>query len=281
MHSPRLVFKILAFTLVFSFMVMDCNAEQSSPDFQVESTRKQQNQTLFLTTMVGVGVITAWGVAEWDYFSQSPHSDSEGWFSNGTKYGGADKFGHMYVSYVTSHGLSYLYERWAFKKEKAALYGALSSLLIYGYMEIGDSFSEHGFSYEDLIANALGSAFGYFSYRSPGLADKIDFRWEYGFDANGSDFTTDYENTKYLFALKLNGFESMQNSILKHFEILLGYYTRGFSVENESKERNIFVGVGLNLTDIFRRHSYDKTATLLRYIQIPYTYIEYAHDLKE
>jgi len=281
MHFSRYIYKILAFTLVFSFVVIDCNAEESYPDFRVEPTRKQQNQKLFLTTMAGVGVITAWGVAEWDYFSKSPHSDSEGWFSNGTKYGGADKLGHIYVSYVTSHGLAYLYEKWDFKKEKAALYGALSSLLIFGYMEIGDSFSEHGFSYEDLIANTLGNAFGYFSYRLPGLADKIDFRWEYGFDPHGSDFTTDYENSKYLFALKMNGFKSMQNSILQHFELLLGYYTRGFSAENESKERNLFVGVGLNLTDLFQRYSYNKTATLLRYIQVPYTYFEYAHDLSE
>ena len=281
MHLPRHIFTILAVTLMFSVMVMDCYAEESSPDFHLELTPKQQNQKLLLTTMAGVGVITAWGIAQWDYFSQSPHSDSEGWFSNDTKYGGADKLGHMYVSYVTSHGLAYLYERWDFQKEKAAFYGALSSLLIYGYMEIGDSFSEHGFSYEDLIANALGSAFGYFLYRSPELADKIDFRWEYGIDPQGSDFTTDYENTKYLFALKMNGFKSMQNTMLKHFELLLGYYTRGFSAENESKERNIFVGVGLNLTDIFRRHSFNKTATILRYIQVPYTYIEYAHDFNE
>ena len=281
MHSSRLIFKILAFTLMFSVMVMDCYAENSSPDFQMELTRKQQNQKLLLTTMAGVGVITAWGIAQWDYFSQSPHSDSEGWFSNNTKHGGADKLGHMYGSYVASHGFAYLYERWAFQKEKAAFYGALSSLLIFDYMEIGDSFSGYGFSYEDLIANALGCAFGYLSYRSPDLADKIDFRWEYGFDMHGSDFTTDYENTKYIFALKLNGFESLQNSQLKHFELLLGYYTRGFSAGNESKERNIFVGVGLNLTDLFQRYSYNKTATLLRYIQIPYTYIEYAHDFNE
>ena len=96
---------------------------------------------------------------------------------------------------------------------------------------------------------------GYFLYRSPDLAGKIDFRWEYGFDPQGSDFSTDYENTKYLFALKLNGFDSTKNSILKHFELLIGYYTRGFAAEEEVKKRNLFVGVGLNLTDLFQNHS--------------------------
>ena len=281
MHLPRFIFRIPAFTLLFFFMVMVCYAEQSSPGSQAELTQKQQNQKLFLVTMAGVGVITAWGVAQWDYFSQSPHSISEGWFSNDTKYGGADKLGHMYISYVTTHGLTYLFKRLCIPKEKAPAFGALSSFLILSYMEVGDSFSEHGFSYEDLIANALGSGLGYLLARSPDLANKIDFRWEFGFDPHGSDFTTDYENTKYLFALKLNGFESMQNSMLKHIELLLGYYTRGFSDAEEAKQRNIFVGVGLNLTDFFRRHSYNKTATILRYIQIPYTYIEYANDLNE
>jgi len=36
--------------------------------------------------------------------------------------------------------------------------------------------SEHRFSDEDLIANALGSTLGYFLYPAPALADKIDFR---------------------------------------------------------------------------------------------------------
>ena len=126
-----------------------------------------------------------------------------------------------------------------------------------------------------------GVQWGTFCIFPQDLAGKIDFRWEFGFDPHGSDFTTDYENTKYLFALKLNGFESMQNSMLKHIELLLGYYTRGFSDAEEAKQRNIFVGVSLNLTDFFQRHSYNKTATFLRYIQIPYTYIEYAYDLNE
>jgi len=281
MHLQRFVCHILVITLFFFFMAMDCYAEQSFPDSQEEISEKQLNQKLFYVTMAGVGVITAWGLVQWDYFSQSPHSISEGWFSNDTKDGGADKLGHMYISYVTTHGLAHLFEKLSAPKEKAAAYGAFSSLFILGYMEVGDSFSQHGFSYEDLIVNALGSAMGYFLYRSPDLASKFDFRWEYGLDPQGSDFSTDYENTKYLFALKLNGFDSTKNSMLKHFELLFGYYTRGFAAEEDVKKRNLFVGVGLNLTDLFQRHSYHKTATVLKYIQVPYTYIEYANDFNK
>jgi len=257
---------------------MPCHAREPASSFQSETLNKQQNQKLLFVTMAGVGVITAWGVIQWDYFSQTPHATSEGWFANDTKEGGADKLGHMYFSYLSTHGLSYLYEKWNIPRDKASVYGALSSFLILGYMELGDSFSEYGLSYEDLIANALGSLMGYFLYTTPDLARKIDFRWEYGFEPNGSDFTTDYENSKYLFAFKLNGFTCMQSSFLKHVELLLGYYQRGFSDLEQEKERNIFLGLGFNLTDLLYRHSYKKTATILRYIQVPYTYFEYTKD---
>jgi len=267
--------------VLFFFVAVTSNAREAASSFQSENLNKQENQKLLLVTMAGVGVITAWGIIQWDYFTQTPHAKSEGWFANDTKEGGADKLGHMYISYLGTHGFSYLYEKWNVPQDKAAVYGGISSFLILGYMELGDSFSEYGFSYEDLIANALGSMMGYFLYTSPDLASKIDFRWEYGFEPNGSDFTTDYENSKYLFALKLNGFTSMQSSFLKHVELLFGYYTRGFSDLEQEKERNIFLGLGFNLTDLLYRHSYKKTATILRYIQVPYTYFEYTKDFNQ
>ncbi|NOX43632.1 MAG: DUF2279 domain-containing protein [Gammaproteobacteria bacterium] len=127
-------------------------------------------------------------------------------------------------------------------------------------MELGDSFSDFGFSYEDLIANTLGSAIGYYLYRNPELSRKIDIRWEYGLHRESNDFTTDYENTKYIVALKLNGFETTRKNFLKHFEIHFGYYARGFDEAIDRKERNLYIGIGLNLTDLFRRYSYKKTA---------------------
>ncbi|KPK23981.1 MAG: hypothetical protein AMJ61_14530 [Desulfobacterales bacterium SG8_35_2] len=121
----------------------------------------------------------------------------------------------MYIPYLSTHGLSCLYEKWNVPHEKAAIYGVLSSFFILGYVEAGDSFSQYGFSHEDLLVNTLGSFLGYFLYCGPELASKIDFRREYGFDPHGTDFTTDCENSKHLYALKLNGFTSMHSSILK------------------------------------------------------------------
>ena len=265
-----------ALLILFFAVIQDANALLS--DCVNETPWQEQKQNIINANLTGIGVVTVWGVANWDYFTNSPKSTTENWFQNDTSSGGADKFGHMYTSYVTAHGLSYLYETWCMNKDDAALYGALSSLAILGYMEVGDSFSAYGFSNEDFIANSVGSLLGYYLYINPDVASKIDFRWEYGLHPNQNDITTDYENSKYLFALKLNGFEYFHNNFMRHIELQLGYYSRGFDDPLATRERNLFFGIGLNLTDLFRRHSYKKTATVLRYIQIPGTNVEFNKD---
>lgn len=243
--------------------------------------RSQQKQDLLRVNLIGIGAVTTWGVVNWDYFSNSPRSTSEGWFANDTDSGGADKLGHLYTSYVVAHGLSSLYQHWCFSQQDAAFYGALSSLAILGYMELGDAFSDYGFSREDFIANSAGALLGYYLYKSPALARKLDLRWEYGLNPNDNDFVTDYENSKYLFALKLNGFDSLQDSWLRHIELQLGYYTRGFDDATETRKRNLYFGIGINLTDLFTRHGYKKTGTVLRYLQIPGSNVEFKRDINQ
>ena len=257
------------YILFLLFFVVIHDVEALVNDCVTEASSQQQTQDLINVNLTGMGVVTVWGIAYWDYFTQSPTSGSEDWFQNDTKSGGADKLGHIYTAYVASHGLSYLYETWCINKDDAALYGALSSMAILGYMEVGDSFSEFGFSKEDMIANGVGSLLGYYLYVNPELSNKIDLRLEYGLHSNDTDITTDYENHKYLIALKLNGFEYFRHNFMKHIELHLGYYTRGFDDPLDSKERNLFFGIGINLTDLFRRHSYNKTSTVLKYIQVP------------
>jgi len=226
-----------------------------------------------------VAAITLWGVVKWDYFTVSPHAESEGWFGNDTSSGGADKLGHMFTSHVATHGLAALYEHWDFDQDDAALYGAMSSFIIMGYMEFGDSFSNYGFSGEDFVANTAGALWGYLTYRDPVLANRIDFRWEYGIHPTKTDLVTDYENSKFLFALKLNGFERFQDSWMKHLEFHLGYYTRGFQDDEPDRERNLYMGLGFNLTDMFARRGHRKTAKALRYLQVPGSYLRLNDDL--
>lgn len=242
------------------------------------ATAAERRQRLLQVNSAGIALVTGWGIYKWDYFTRTPHAGSEGWFGNGTDDGGSDKLGHLYSTYLASHGLACLFEEWRFPRKEAALYGSLSSWLISGYMEFGDSFSKYGFSAEDLLFNTLGSALGCLLYLDANLAEKIDLRWEYGVNPTGGDLFTDYENTKVLLAVKLNGFERIRRGWLKHVELHLGYYTRGFDEHEPDRERNIYVGIGLNLTDFFRRRGWRKAAKVFNYLQLPYTYLPFEHD---
>lgn len=273
----RLLFLIFCIVLLWHTPVRADGLEDSG-EASISLTKEEQHNRFLQTTLVGAGVVTVWGVINWDYFSESPNATSEGWFGNDTESGGADKIGHAYTTYAFSHALAILYDYWGFDQKSAALYGTLSSYAIMTYMELGDAFSDFGTSYEDLIANTVGALLGYVLYSNDDLSSKIDFRWEYNFKFSDLDITTDYENSKYLLALKLNGFEAARDSLWRHLEFHLGYYTRNFDSVGGDKERNLYVGIGLNLTDLLYRNSWKKTGTVLRYIQLPYTSIAAKHD---
>lgn len=268
---------VIAFVLMLA-VIFSTNACADCPE---RLPPEERNRQVMNFTLAGTGVVAAWGVINWDYFSRKPLAKSEGWFAQNTNEGGADKFGHVFTTYAVAQGLSSLFENRCFTPQEAAWYGALSSFAIMGAMEAGDSFSEYGFSYEDLVANAFGGIASYYRYRYPDLAQKVDLRWEIGFDPGQLDVTTDYENSKYLIALKLNGFERFSQSILRHVELHAGYFARGYSDPVESDERNLYLGVGLNLTDLLRRSGYRNIATFLNYYQPPETYLAIENQLSE
>lgn len=239
-----------------------------------------RSQKVLLTNLAGLAAITAWGTANWDYFSTRPRSVREGWFSESTQEGGADKWGHFYFSYGLSHLLARTVEDWGYSHEKAARLGAMSSFAMMGAMELGDAFSDYGFSHEDLIMNLLGSAAGYLLYSCPGLSEKIDFRVEYIPELDRADVFTDYENMKFVMALKLNGFDTFQGTFARHFELLLGYYARDYP-QGPDRERNVFLGIGLGLPEIFSRLSMPGIAGFFNYFQAPFTYIALEKNLND
>jgi hypothetical protein len=179
-----------------------------------------------------------------------------------------------------SHGFSHLYNSWGYKKKQAAYYGALSSFGLTGFMEFGDSFSEFGFSSQDFVMNAVGSFVGYHLYINPDLSKKVDLRVDYRPTFKETDFITDYERMKFLLAVKLDGFHAIKNKGLKYLEIHLGYYTRGYVGQlGVNRERNLYFGIGLNLSKMFIERSHKKTATFFRYYQMPYSYFEFNDNL--
>lgn len=266
-------------TFVLLFFISLCRpADSPAFEFSRAFSDLPKEKKVLAANAAGMLFVTTWGIVNWDYGDRSPHARNERWFSRNTKSGGVDKLAHLYDNYAMTHGLAWLYESWGYNRDKAARYGAFSSFGILGYMELGDSFSDFGFSYEDFLMNTLGSLVGYLFYLNPALSEKLDFRVEFWPDSSQGDFITDYDNQKYLAALKLDGFKAIKNKALQYLELHLGYYTRGYSDNTRARERNIYFGVGVNLAKIFDRLSYKKTAVLFNYYQPPYTTLKFEND---
>ncbi len=269
--------------LLFTFTILlHVNLDASDENLSIEDSAFTKGQKVLLSNVVMGGVIAAWGFTQWEYGTEDLHSGSEGWFGKETSNGGSDKLGHFYTNYLITRLIAPFYEDWGYTREKAALYSSLTaafqSIVV---MEVGDATSpEHGFSNEDFAMDILGSIIGYYWYRYPSVAKKIDFRVEYLPDFNDiqSDFTTDYEHMKHLMAIKAEGFESLQDTWAQYFELHVGYYTRNFHHNSvfpiEDRERYMYAGIGINLSHLLRP-AIGKYSSIFNYYQVPYTYISY------
>jgi hypothetical protein len=200
------------------------------------------------------------------------HASREGWFGKDTKYGGADKLGHFYTTFALSHYFANLYDGFGFDKEKAIRQGAISSLIFNSVMEVGDSFSDYGFSYEDFTVNILGSYIGYYLLMHPEVNKKIDIRIEYNpsdkiTSGDSYDILTDYNGMKFLTAVKFDGFERFQDTFMKYFEFHVGYYTR-------DRERYPYAAIGINLSHLLKPVN-RRVSRFFNYYQMPYSYVSY------
>ena len=271
-------------TSLMAGQAKDFNITQAA-DYTTEKplTDEELYNRVLYTNIVGAAVVTAWGVAFWDYFTIDPVMGDEGWFGEDTKYGGADKLGHMYSTYLWSLGFASLYEYWGMPEEDSMVYGPLTAWLFQGIMEVGDSFSDsQGFSYEDMVMNTLGAGFYYLREKYPLLKARLDLRLEYVPDFQGdADIFTQYNSMKYLFALKFSGFESMESNFLRYGELHLGYYTRGYQNNKaySQKDRIVYVGIGINVSEVLASMGWMKTSKVFNYYQLPYTYIPFEYNL--
>lgn len=274
--------KTISIILILTIFI---NANETNLSKELGYNLSKTEKLAITNIGIATGVLT-WGFTQWGYGEEKYHWDDEGWFERTTSNGGSDKLGHVYTNYLMARVMSPIYEGWGYSKKESALYGSLTSIMLSGILiEIGDGYSEHGFSKQDFIADAIGAASGYILYSYPSLAKKIDFRFEYNpFRDTGSenqtDFTTDYERMKHLMAIKGEGFELFEDTPMEYLELHIGYYSRNFNHDSlpvEGRDRNIYIGMGVNLSKLFRPYI-GNYSTLFNYLQIPATYIEKNHE---
>jgi len=241
---------------------------------------KSKEDKMLYTNLIAAGAIGIWGLATWDYGSAGFYSSDEGWFEQDSKYGGADKLGHLWATYTFSDALTGLYKNWGYPSDRANIYAALSAWTVQAFMEVGDATSEsQGFSWGDMAFNSLGALTSILMENYPKLDRLIDLRVEYVFNEPVNAIFDDYSNQYYSLALKLDGFDTLENTFLKYLEIHGGYYTRGYEHHDEEHTRSVYAGLTINLSRLLNHYGMTKTSKVAEYLQLPYSVPKVSHDL--
>ena len=205
------------------------------------------------------GLVALYGAHNWwqDGFRGSFRTVSEGWFGQNTEYGGADKLGHAFFSYVGARLLTTAFTLAGNEPQSAVTMGTLWSLGIMTGVEVLDGFSKkYRFSTEDAVMNVVGAAAGYLMERNPKLDALIDLRLHYN-PSDNSNFNIggDYSGQTYLLAVKASGVPALRsNDFLRYFELSVGYGTRGYEDPPDiERRRNLYFGITLNMSEVLRQ----------------------------
>ncbi len=281
----KLLFSCLYISLTFHLSLIEAKPypDHNTPLLStLESAKKLKWE---IGSMIGGA--TYLGLLTWNWGSSNSFKmHNEGWISTDTHSAGADKFGHMYSSFLINE----LFTKQLINKTGNVTNSAIKSTLfatgVMLWVETFDGYSvDHGFSYEDVAFNTMGIGLSYLKNTIPGLDEKIDFRAEYLPTHNANHVVTDYSGYTFLLVTRLNGFKLLKSTPLKYIELQLGYHTEGFrkndNIFYNEKKAEVLFGVGLNLSEVFfkpiNKHinspAIDYADNFFRYFQMPSTYI--------
>ena len=196
-------------------------------------------------------------------------------FGQGSYNLGMDKVVHGYKAYVITDVFQQLIERKTGDRKSAAV---TSALLTFGLMLYGEAYDgldkDNGFSYRDKLASTVGIGISLLRNTVPGIEETFDIR-------QLRRNTGRFSEQKYLVALQLSGFKGLEESPLRFIELQSGYYVNDFKpgggagATTRNPKRHFFVGIGLNLQEIFFKTHRSRLSrwawTALNYVQIPYT----------
>lgn len=217
---------------------------------------------------------------------QWPHFHKEGWFGKSTNNLGIDKLSHSYSAYIVSEILYARLKRKTGDAPGIAFTAAALSSLTMLYTELWDSIEPTaGWSWEDVTFNSLGAGFSVLRNSVPGLDEKLDFRLMIVPHSGiySREGRRHFEQQRHFFALKLSGFEGVNKGPLRFLELHAGYYAKDFETRDRKMgikpKRRIFVGVGINLRELFFRNSRSRVGRaageVLDYFQPPYTAVHH------
>lgn len=203
----------------------------------------------------GALLVGAYGLNQWwnEGFTSEFRTENEGWFGQGTKYGGADKLGHAFFAYGGTRLFSAAFEAAGNDPRHARTLGFWTSLAITTSIEVLDGFSrQFRFSGQDAIMNLVGAGLGYLMEHNQGFDRLVDLRLLYR-RSEGSDWDPagDYSGQTYLLVGKASGVPALsRHGVLRYFELAVGYGVRGYETPGADRQRNLYFGISLNLSEV-------------------------------
>lgn len=213
------------------------------------------------------GAYVTWGVAEWLALYRDKQrlpfsADSEGWFSDTSYAGGADKFGHMWTNLTYSRIGTDVLRLGGWDTLPASILSGGLSFGFFFLVEVKDGLF-HVFSYSDLAGNAAGDLLAVAMENFPALDAALDVRvqWfpskEYRRPGNTTFFVEDYSGQSYLFALKPRALRAIREGrwAVRWLELInpvIGFQTRGYKPlprppDVQQRQQQLFVGLTIDL----------------------------------
>ncbi|HEY4186492.1 MAG TPA: DUF2279 domain-containing protein [Polyangia bacterium] len=251
------------------------------------------------------GAYVTWGVAEWlVLYRDKPRlpftTGDEGWFSDRSYAGGADKFGHFWANLAYGRIGTEVLRAGGWDALPASALGAGLSFTFFSLVEVKDGLF-HVFSYSDLTADAVGALVGMVMDNSPALDDALDVRvqWfpskQYRRPGNTTFFVEDYSGQSYLLALKPRALRAVREGrwSVRWLELInpvIGFQSRGYKPpppppETQPRKQELFLGLTIDLqalsdellggaTSRPGRWGHKVAHTLTEYVNAPFTTLQ-------
>lgn len=263
----------------------------SSSDPAGMGTRTRKLAGLFAVGTVAVGYAAWWKGPGFGGFETT----DEGWFGENTYAGGADKASHFFLGYAVGR----LYE-WGYRRigqpEGTARWLSVASAAASGLIvELGDGFTQFGFSWQDALITAAGGAAGA-AIETAGLQDTLGFRFgwlpkQVPPDPSAATSVRDhYSSEIYAADVRFAGLfprADVDPGLARYLMVSATYSTRGYGwVQDDYRQRQLGLELGLDLPEILRglglrddRWWKRAILTSLKYLRLPFTAVGFRYDL--
>jgi hypothetical protein len=269
----------------------------SAPSVSFDAEATASRPRIWLTGLVSLGALA--GAAANSYrgggFSDF-HVTAEGFFGSQTYAGGVDKASHFVDHFLAARALAMVYGWLGYSPSKANLLGFSVATLAGLVTEVGDGTTAFGFSWEDMLADALGAGAA-LGLSASGWDDTIGFRQGFLDQTEvpaccvvDASIGRDYSGEIYTMDWKLSGLSRRLHASFGPARFLLFSLTYGTSgyrfAPPELRQRLVGFEVGVHFGEVLRALRVPERTWwgeviyfVFDSIRFPYTAVGFRYDL--